>query len=490
MAKFSRPLKSAAQLGESAPDRHRFVEKKVLLTGESRLLKTRNGAVCFEASARMLPKICKSVVIALPESEPELREEYGRVLAEIGHAVVDLESVNISQFDAVLSVGTRILPGIPMTIAHSNGWVAAVSSVSDVNVAGDSDEYNPVAALAAASMGVAEVFKRLIRLKPERGQLVDATVLSLFNYEIAPSNLGPALPDLIEMDAVLAGVGAIGNGVIFLLNLLPIGGRLWFVDNQKYRDENVGTCLLVEQIAVGQDKALFAEQYLNSKITCKGFVDTVSDFRAKLGTEIEYPKLAIGSLDNIPARHEVQDLWPDMIIDGAISDFACQVSRHPFNEEGIACLKCLFRENSHKDAFLTASLVSGLSVERIQSRDAMVSEADVRAAPAAAQVRLKTQIGKPICSVVQEAVAIKISDSPIDFAPSVPFVACMSAAMIVAEIIKAAMGIKSNIEPRFQFDMLVGPANGLDLPQAADLKCECSARKKNIAKWRSLRRRM
>ena len=36
-------------------------------------------------------------------------------------------------------------------------------------------------------------------------------------------------------------------------------------------------------------------------------------------------------MDNIDVRHEVQrTLWPNVVIDGAIGDFMCQVRRHPW----------------------------------------------------------------------------------------------------------------------------------------------------------------
>ena len=44
---FSRPAAAADSLGDKAPDRHRFTEKKVLLTGEGTVLGFENGRNCF-----------------------------------------------------------------------------------------------------------------------------------------------------------------------------------------------------------------------------------------------------------------------------------------------------------------------------------------------------------------------------------------------------------------------------------------------------------
>jgi hypothetical protein len=44
---YSRPAKTAAQLATKAIDHHRFLAKKVLLTGETEILRTFNGRECF-----------------------------------------------------------------------------------------------------------------------------------------------------------------------------------------------------------------------------------------------------------------------------------------------------------------------------------------------------------------------------------------------------------------------------------------------------------
>ena len=70
------------------------------------------------------------------------------------------------------------------------------------------------------------------------------------------------------------------------------------------------------------------------------FEMTFEDYARKART---IPMAVLNGLDNIPGRHQVQrTLWPDVIVDGAIGDFTCQVSRHPWPDD-IACLICLFQ---------------------------------------------------------------------------------------------------------------------------------------------------
>jgi len=90
--------------------------------------------------------------------------------------------------------------------------------------------------------------------------------------------------------------------------------------------------------------------------------------------------------------------------------------------------------------------------------------------------------------VVQEAMAQKISEERQreGFEPSVPFVACFSACMEMAETVAQICGWPSILEPRFQFDFLRGPAYGQELPQTRRTDCIC-ARRKNIDKLREAR---
>ena len=117
--------------------------------------------------------------------------------------------------------------------------------------------------------------------------------------------------------------------------------------------------------------------------------------------------------------------------------------------------------------------------------DALVSTSDVENAPVEKRDFLRACLGRPICSVIQEGIAQKISEDQQQkgFEPSVPFTACFSACMVVAEMIGHIMKWPSVLAPRFQFDFLMGPAYGQELPQGRRTGCVRS-RQKNIERAR------
>ena len=483
-------MSAAARLGELAPDHHRFVDKHVLLTGEQGTLATANGRECLLSGLRLLARICPTLSIALPADADHLLGECRTLAARVAFGgTVDFTpgAPDFAHYDAILSVGTLARPDLPWTVINSNGWLARVSSGS-TNLPNASDLTNPVGALAAACLGVAEVFKRLIRLKESRGRLLDGLTFSLHSYCCQGVDRGPALPAELPLDLLLVGVGAIGNGIVHLLRQLATSGRAWIVDAQTFREENLGTCLLIGPQDLGVAKATFAERILGGRLHARGFHEELAAFERRLGSEFPHPHVILTGLDNIDARHAVQKLWPDVIIDGAIADFPCQVSRHQWGEES-ACLVCLFRHPTGPAAENVASLATGLSRSRVEQAEATVTEEDVRAAPGDRQQWLRERLGRQICSVVGEGVAQHISDEDQrkGFAPSVPFVACMSACMVVAELIKFAAGWSTALETRYQFDMLSGPMLGSMFPQEKRRDCECIVRGRNIDTWRRQR---
>jgi molybdopterin/thiamine biosynthesis adenylyltransferase len=486
---YSRPVKTAAQLSTKALDHHRFLAKKVLLTGEPAILNTVNGRECFLSAFALLIRICPNIRIHIPAGCDDLGAVSQAFVKRIafGPGVEHCNHVDdLTQFDAILSVGTAVKPELPWTAINSNGWLARVSSGArglPADVAMD----NPVGALAAACLGVGEVFKRLIKLKPERGELLDGFSFSLRSYQAGETDCGPALPSSLEVDLLLVGGGAIGNGIVRLLSQLLCRGRVDVVDAQTYGEENLGTCLLLGTAELGEAKAKMLASHLQAPgLQVEPFAMTFEQYARQMRRA---PAVVLNGLDNIPGRHQVQrTLWPDIVVDGAIGDFTCQVSRHPWPDD-VACLICLFREPASAPVETVQMQATGLSQDSLSRPDDLLSASDVERAPREKQEFLRARLGKPICSVIQEGIALTLSaeEQEKGFEPSVPFIACFSACMVVAELVAHLMKWPSALAPRFQFDFLMGPQYGQELPQERRGGCICG-RHKNIERARLARK--
>jgi hypothetical protein len=154
----------------------------------------------------------------------------------------------------------------------------------------------------------------------------------------------------------------------------------------------------------------------------------------------------------------------------------------------LSCLKCDFEE-PHVDATKTQVAATGLTLARVGDVHAQVEDTDIENAPDDRKEWLRVRKGKPICSVVSEGVLALLSaqEHPAGFRPSVPFVACLSACMMIGELVGYVQRDTPVLQTGFQFDVLVGPTNGLQKSHARKPQCACSTRRHLIDKLRQRR---
>ncbi len=487
---YRRPSATAAGLSADAFDAHRFLDKRVVVTGDSFVLSP-NGRACLSYATHLVAKICRNVSISLPGPAADYLEE-ARILAvnaAIGAPIsVDGSTPDPSEFDAILSLSRRPIQHHRATTINSNGWLCRVGNSAQA-LEGPIDQFNPIGALAAASLGCSEVFKRLISLKTERGRRIDALTFSIFSYRCGSADSGPPLPTEIPLDLGLVGLGAIGNATATLLADLPVSGRALAIDHDFFEEANLATCLSIGPSDLGSSKAEFTRFLLSERMEVLPFTEPIQRVSERFGVSLRFPTTFADGLHDIESRTFVQGLWPDLVVDGAMGDPAlAQVSVHPWGPD-VGCLKCLFREPTGEPAEAIQFRATGLRRERVAQADSMVTSEDVADAPDGRKDWLRDRVGRPVCSVIAEGVAEEMSQSRqrSEFRPAVPFVATMSAAMVVGEVVRRAMGLPSPLEPRYQLDLLQGPQRGQMVPQTRRVDCECTVRHVNIERFRMLR---
>ena len=487
---YQRPIAAANALAADAVDSHRFLDKRVLVTGDSFVL-TANGGACLDYTTRLVSKICRNVTVSLPGPASGRISEARELAAKlaIGAPIAVNDSVpDPTDFDAILSVSRRPFVHHRSTSINSNGWLCRIGSLEQA-LDRPVDQYNPIGALAAASIGCSEVFKRLIALKPERGLPIRALSFSLFTYSCGSTDPGPPLPSAIPLDIGLVGLGAIGNATATLLAGLPVSGRALAIDFDMFEDVNLSTCLAIGPAELGRPKAEFTQLLLSGRLDVIPLVEKVQRTSERFNGSLRPPRIFVNGLDDIEPRHFVQGMWPDLVVDGAMGGSSlAQVSIHPWTAD-VACLKCMFREAQGEPAESVQVRATGLRPERVVDVDSPVTVQDVSDAPEGRKSWLRERLGHPVCSVIEEGVADDLSQSRqrADFRPAVPFVATLSASMIVGELIRASLGHSSPLAPRFQVDLFQGPQHGQLIPQTRRVDCECMARRANIERFRAAR---
>jgi hypothetical protein len=484
--RFSRLTASAKDLAGDGFEPQRFVEQPVLLTGTAEVLASENGAEIARCALLLLIRATKSLTVALPAGLDALADELEALAKE--HAWDEVprivhELIDPTPFASVLSVGGSPKGSVPQTIITSNGWSVRITS-GPTQIPQTCQIYNPVGALAAASLGVGEVFKRLLMLRDDRGQMLDGCIFSLWTY--APdADPGPTLPTMLDVDLLLAGAGAIGNGVAHLLTRLPLRGRVAILDRQTYGEENWGTCLRLTRRGVKEPKAAFLAGLFTGSLIAdplQGHVELLERDQTW-----KTPPVVLNGFDNVEARHAVQDLWPDLVIDGAIGRLLeCQVSAHPWPSP-VACLRCIFRSPPGERAENVQKRMTGLAANALANQTRPLSNADLAEAIPERREWLAGYLGKPICSVLEAAASLSDVEQDEGFRPSVPFVATFSACMMVAELVRYLTTGSVAVEPRFFFSLLWGPQGGEHYQEDRRASCLCVQRAANIERVRAAR---
>jgi molybdopterin/thiamine biosynthesis adenylyltransferase len=184
-------------------------------------------------------------------------------------------------------------------------------------------------------------FKRLIKLRPSRGALLSATNFSFWSYQPEARDSGPYL-DPFAVDVLLIGCGAIGSGTGYVLSRLPVSGRAFTLDRQCFAAENFGTSIIIGEGDYEKPKAEVVATLLSAKLVTRALRTDIAQFQAQY--DGGFPDIILTGLDDIDLRHQVQRLWPALIIDGAVGgELSCKVSCHPWSGQ-TACLLCLFQK--------------------------------------------------------------------------------------------------------------------------------------------------
>jgi hypothetical protein len=333
------------------------------------------------------------------------------------------------------------------------------------------------------------VFKRLLPVKATRARPLGAVEFNLLSYSVEDRDPGPNVPMIRLPRSVLVGAGAIGNGLTYVLHQLPVVCHLDLVDYQVFGDENLGTCMLIGPSDLGWPKADVLSRFARAGLRIEPHAQYLKAFTERLGQEVRHPAIALSAVDSVITRYAIQDMWPGLVINGAIGDFPLEVSLHRWGEN-VACMRCIYQELAGERSEAILSRETGLPSEMLEDLDSPLTEAMVGSLPESLCVLLRPHVGKRMCAVVNEPGLRKIAHGAPEpgFEPSVPFVAAMSGAMMAGEFVKQGMGIGSRLAPRFQMDALVGPEAGQFFDEERRGGCICVARRDAIDRARAARR--
>src|SRR5215831_5805728 len=126
---------------------------------------------------------------------------------------------------------------------------------------------NPLAAMAAAALGIGELFRALFADRLPHGRHEPSpfaiNLLTLDDASSSPVLPQPALPDALNLGTVhLAGCGAIGQAFVSALRELPVTGTLVAVDHEVLDEGNLQRYVLSTSADVDTAKPALIERAL------------------------------------------------------------------------------------------------------------------------------------------------------------------------------------------------------------------------------------
>jgi ThiF family len=474
---FSRPARLAALLSKrtEACVLQLFTKKTVLVRLEAPFTAIPDARETFLFTVNQVLRFCSNVGICISREAADLIPLCNSLADQVhgeGETIKVVNDIGSVAADAIVNVGSEVLPGLPSATINSSGWVArlATGNCDSIPLYWRGEYSNPLGALAAACLGSAAAFMAIVG-KP----ITSLMETSLFTYQSGtPGTLktGPPLPDSpYTIDAFLVGCGAVTNGWAYAVKRLPLTGRLQAIDKQSLRKENLGSYVAAGRDDVGKKKAVLIKELLSPAIVVTERPDQWEFFKIRISDGLRVPPLIVAGLDNVTTRHSVQRMWPQALIDMAAGELQSQVIVKHKGSDGQCLLNALTIPPNEVSWAEALAKETGLSPELIaQDPTGEITQAEVDSAPEDKKERLQRVVGRPRCGHINSQ-SLELEGYDPDFAPAVPFVTAFSGVVGAAETVRILMGQRHIHSLHFQRSFRSGQARALQMK--CDPACEC-----------------
>lgn len=316
--------------------------------------------------------------------------------------------------------------------AHGSGWAGAVSTTAIPEDA-DLDSELPIGPYIAACLAAAVVcFDARVPGWIPTDMSVSAWDLSASDSATIGGRKGPSRLDQLELDLVLAGVGAVGNAFLHTLWATEdLFGRIRAFDPDIVDPTNLNRAVLFFWEHVERPKAFVAEQLLG------GIPLHVTGRSESAEGRIDATTHVISAVDP-ESRDAIQRRYPCSLI---------QASTHDFRAELLRCdprvdTPCIFCYHTVTDSTETDEDVRlRLSPLTDETRGEMMTEVGGTAE------HLTEWITRGTCSEVVDRLLAKIRLRPQEHRFAVGFVSALAGSLLAAQAIKDGLVRSGALEP-------------------------------------------
>jgi molybdopterin/thiamine biosynthesis adenylyltransferase len=311
-------------------------------------------------------------------------------------------------------------------------------------------------AVLTAAMLAGEAFKVVAGLPEGKFQVTPVVDFCPVLPGEQPGIVIPPLPALEQV--LLGGGGAIGTGIALVLDLLQVSGELTVVDKEVFEEPNVTSYSIgtLADAVAGLPKVRLINARLR-RIEVTPFHGTIqaSIEAVDAGTQ-PWPRIVLGGLDSVEARHDLQRFHADLTLDGSTGGpVGTTVALHEALPNG-PCLRCYFKvDHTGKSAEQRLHELTGLPLSRIARGQEPLTERDLERLDNQQRELVRQFLGRPVCGLINSAELTGRTDD--GFRPSAAFVAQQAACLVVGAWIARSTGLVSGPPRRIEYDTRFGP---------------------------------
>lgn len=414
------------------------------------------------------------------ERAARFREIATEEAATLGSAVIGVATKTPA---VTLSVGNTETEGERIWLA-CNGWVAEVTGTPSTIEPAQSVE-NPIGAYAAACLGVAAAFGRLLRRSGSGMRRSSLTKRSLEPIRLNALTYGnepfpnPAFPEKLEAGRLtLVGCGAVGMGFLSAFHAANPQGTLTIIDADRVDETNLNRYVVATRAHVGQFKVTVAKQFLST--TNLAVIDVPFTYQV-YARAIQRPNgIVICTVDNDQVRHSLQTDLPRLILEGATSGEVLSVSRYDFLKG--ACLGCV--HPNREDALAVEEAIASklhwplaMVLDKFATDSPLTLEetAGVLEALGLPESRTAFLVGKPLRTVwTQEACGRLVGPAEMpEHAGAVSFVSALAGVLLAGELVKELYFVEHQVSSSLMMSALTGPSKHSIQRPGKEQNCAC-----------------
>lgn len=203
----------------------------------------------------------------------------------------------------------------------------------------------PIGAFVAGNLGVAEVFKHLLRINFPSQSTRKIHFLNNINFCALDYTFHPlphqysSLPEQIEIsDLAIAGVGAGGSAALYTLSCFPnLYGDITLIDPGKLKKSNLARYLLTsyQDISEHKEKVEVASSFMSTVQSNVTVNKKILPYHMVNGRNFH---IVLSTVDNPEGRWDIQKDNPSVILDASVVDTIYSLLR--VDSCGGMCLGC------------------------------------------------------------------------------------------------------------------------------------------------------